>query len=217
MTTPDQTYGTLRPPTPQVAPTLPLSPVRPTIGPAPAATPYGTFTAPDPSTLNSDPSFQYDLAQQQKGIEKSAAARGTLLTGGLLKRLQENASDVAGRHLNDIFGRARETYLTNRDTNAQDFGQRMQSYTGSLAGSDRDYSAARDVYGDARDAALRTTDVTNANAGTMDEYTRFLDAQRAAGLLPPAQPPPANPFARRDPRLGTLRTPYESVMPTFGG
>jgi hypothetical protein len=217
MTTPDQTYGTLRPPTPQVAPTLPLSPVRPTIGPAPSPTPYGTFTAPDPSMLNSDPSYQYDLAQQQKGIEKSAAARGTLLTGGLLKRLQENASGVASRHFGDIFGRALDTYRTNRDTNAQNFGQGMQSYTGSLAGSDRDYGAARDVYGDARETALRTADVTNANAGAMDEYARFLEAQRAAGLLPPEQPPPANPFARRDPRLGTLRTPYAPMPTTFGG
>jgi hypothetical protein len=170
----------------------------PTVGHAPTPTPYGTFTAPDVHQLDADPTYQYDLAQQQKAIQRSAAARGTLLSGGLLKALQTNASGVAGQHYGEIYGRARDTYTTNRDTNAQNFGQGITSFsadTGAtldagrlgFAANQDAYGRARSAYEDQRRAAADQTDVSNVNAATqhedaLAEYARQVALQRQRAL-----------------------------------
>lgn len=178
----------------------------PTVGTAPAATPYGSFTAPDINQLNSDPSYQYDLAQQQKAQQRSAAARGTLLTGGLQKRLGEVASGVASQHYGDIFNRALSGYTTNRDTNQQNFGQALGSFqatTGAaldagrlgLDASRETYGRARDAYGDLKEDTLRRSNVANVNAENehndqLLEYARqaALQRERAAQPAPVAMP-----------------------------
>lgn len=184
------------------APNYPTPPsaspfVAPTVGAAPTATPYGAFTAPN---LSTDPSFQGDLAQQQKAVQRSAAARGTLLSGGLLKALQTNASNVANTHLNDITSRALEAYRASRDTNAQNFGQELDSYkagTGAtldagrlgLDASDANYGQRRDAYGDLTHQAETAAGVTNANAENahqdqLTEYARQAALQRQRAMQP---------------------------------
>ncbi|HEY3158182.1 MAG TPA: hypothetical protein VGJ78_04400 [Vicinamibacterales bacterium] len=194
-------------PTPQVAPNLPPSPTR-TVVSAPAPTPYGTFTAPDPNAVASDPYYQFRLSEGLKQQQRGAAARGTLLTGAFQKALLGYGQGLASEEGANIYDRALRSYTTNRDTNAQNFGQGMQSYTGSLAGSDRTYGAARDAYGDARDAAVNTAAVTNANTSAMDDYRRYVEAQQAAQSLQPQSP---NPLGRGRGFYGQLPSR------TFGG
>ena len=52
-----------------------------------------------------DPGYQFRLGEGLKGIERGAAARGTLLTGGLQKGLQRYAQDYASGEYGNIFGR----------------------------------------------------------------------------------------------------------------
>src|SRR4029453_14092195 len=47
------------------------------------------------AALEQSPGFQFRLGEGLKALEKSAAARGTLLTGGTLKGLQRYAQDFA--------------------------------------------------------------------------------------------------------------------------
>lgn len=178
----------------------------PIVGTAPAATPYGSFTAPDINQLNSDPSYQYDLAQQLKAVQRGAAAKGTLLTGGLQKRLGQEASGVASQHYGDIFNRALQGYTTNRDTNQQNFGQALGSFnatTGAaldagrlgLAASQDTYGRARDAYGDLKEDTLRRSNVANVNAENehndqLLEYARQAALQRERASQPQAQAMP---------------------------
>ena len=114
-------------------------------GAAPTPTAYGAFTAPDPATYAMSPAGQYLLGQQQKAIQRSGAARGSLLTGGLLNRLQENASGIAAQDYGNAFTRALQSYTANRDTNAQNFNQQLGSFGAGLdafkanAGTTLDY------------------------------------------------------------------------------
>lgn len=99
---------------------------------APTPTPYGDFTAPDPLTFQQDPSYQWRLQQGQKLLERGAAARGTLLSGGFQKALQDYGQGAASQEYGNAFNRALLGYTTNRDTNAQNFGQQMDVYTGRV-------------------------------------------------------------------------------------
>jgi len=60
---------------------------------------FGAGGFGDPSqmmaSLEQSPGFQFRLGEGLKALEKSAAARGTLLTGGTLKGLQRYAQDFA--------------------------------------------------------------------------------------------------------------------------
>lgn len=182
------------------------------MGGAPMPTPYGSFTAPDPTKLDSDPTYQYDLAQQQKAIQRGAAARGTLLTGGLQTRLQENASGVAGSHYGDIFNRALQSYDTNRATHAQNFEQPLAAFNANtsanlgyghlnLDAGDQAFRQSQVLRGNRlEDTDRETARVENEQQALADAYAQQVAQQRqqfgtlsASGVTPP--PPP---FARRN-------------------
>ena len=52
-----------------------------------------------------DPGYQFRLGEGLNAIQRGAAARGTLLTGGLQKGLQRYAQDYASGEYGNIFGR----------------------------------------------------------------------------------------------------------------
>lgn len=64
--------------------------------------------------LENSPGFQFRLGEGLKALEKSAAARGTLLTGGTAKGLERYAQDFASNEYanqyNRLFGEAQERY-----------------------------------------------------------------------------------------------------------
>ncbi len=201
------------------APNLPGSPQAPnfnyaptTVGAAPTPTPFGDFTAPDPSQVLNDPGAQFRMEQANKGANRSAAARGTLLSGGFQTALAKLNQGLASQEYGNIYNRALQSYGANRDTNAQNFGQSLGSYqagTGAqldagrlnLAGQqgayDRNYGAARDRFGDETAAAIGQTGVINANqqaqdlfAQQMENYRAEVERQRMADAQQPLAPPP---------------------------
>lgn len=137
---------------------------------APTPTPYGDFVAPDPNATSK--AMQFRAAEGQKAIERSAAARGTLLNGGTLKALEDFRQGLASTEYGNDFNRALSVYDTNRATNQQNFGQSLASFGGNLnafgantnaaldwgrlgldstlAGYDRGYQASRDAMADQR-------------------------------------------------------------------
>jgi hypothetical protein len=52
-----------------------------------------------------DPGYQFRLDEGLKGLERGAAAKGTLLTGGTLKGLQRYAQDYASGEFGNTFNR----------------------------------------------------------------------------------------------------------------
>jgi hypothetical protein len=95
---------------------------------APEATPfsYAAFQAPAPfeaPQLNetTDPGYKARLTTGLDAIQHSAAAKGTLLTGGTLKGLNRFAQDYASNEYGNVYNRARGAYDTN-------FNQGLQAY-----------------------------------------------------------------------------------------
>lgn len=71
-----------------------------------------TFSAP---TGTDDPGFQFAVQQGQDAIQRSAAAKGTLLTGGTLKDLASYTTGAALQDYAGAYNRALNTFGTNYD------------------------------------------------------------------------------------------------------
>lgn len=117
----------------------------------PPAFSYADFVAPDPSQVASDPWTQYTLKTQQDALQKSAAARGTLTTGGTINDLLLNASDIANQGYQGIYNRAREDYSTNRAGAVQTYNtnygtQYSDPYHYQYQGAQDTYNAAAHTY-----------------------------------------------------------------------
>ena len=70
------------------------------------------FVAPDPTQIAADPVVQARLALGLEAREKSAAARGTLLTPGVTRGLDEYAQQVATEEYAKMYDRAMQEYDT---------------------------------------------------------------------------------------------------------
>ena len=131
----------------------------------------GRWQAPDPNAMNENPGFRFRLNEGLKALQRSAASRGTLLTGGTLKALEGFGQDMASQEYGNIYDRAYNDYQTGRTDfmtneanryNAQrnnrldnlsvdtgywniDRGNRMDDYTIYTGLDDRAYSRLRDI------------------------------------------------------------------------
>lgn len=76
-------------------------------------TPYsGTFTAPTGLTEQNDPGYQARLQLGTDALQKSAAARGSVLTGATGKALDSYAQDYASNEYGNVYNRALTDYTT---------------------------------------------------------------------------------------------------------
>jgi hypothetical protein len=77
-------------------------------------TPYsGHFTAPDGITMQNDPGYQERLNIGKDILERSAAARGGVLTGGTAKALDTYGQDYASNEYGNVYNRALQGFQTN--------------------------------------------------------------------------------------------------------
>lgn len=178
------------------SPTFQFAP--PTLGAAPTAQPFAAF---DPNSARVDQSaLNFRLNAGQRVRERSAANRGTLLTGGLQAALEREAQGIASDENQKAYDRALASYNTNRGTAQQNFGNSLASFqadTGAaldasrlgLAGAQQTYGAQRDALGDARTDASTQAGVLNANSQARDlfeqqmaEYRAQVEAQKQAEM-----------------------------------
>ena len=79
---------------------------------APWTTP---FQARDPNQIANDPAYQFQLKEGLNAVQNSAAARGTLKTGGTLKGLEQYAQGLASTYNDKYYGRDMGEYLLGRE------------------------------------------------------------------------------------------------------
>lgn len=91
--------------------------------------PYKPFTLGD---FVSSPGYQWQLNQGLNAIQKGAAARGTLLTGGTQKALEQYGQGLASQDYNNFFNRELQTYNANNNN----------YYTGVNSAFDKWYKTA---------------------------------------------------------------------------
>lgn len=66
----------------------------------------------NPADLTQDPSYQFRLEQGRKALEASAAAKGTLHTGGTLRDLIDYGQNYASQEFGNVWNRAMKEYET---------------------------------------------------------------------------------------------------------
>jgi hypothetical protein len=91
------------------------------------------FKAPDAAQVFDDPGFQFRMNEGNKAIQRAAAAKGTVLTGGTLKALQRFNSDLASQEYGNVYNRRLGEYQLQGGNERGDF--------------ERDYNQALTQYG----------------------------------------------------------------------
>lgn len=92
------------------------------------------FASPTEVTEQNDPGYQFRLAEGTKALQRSAAAKGGLLTGGTAKALERYGQDYASNEYSNVYNRALQNYQTNYNVYAN---ERANAYNelASLAGA----------------------------------------------------------------------------------
>jgi len=99
-----------------------------------------------------DPGYQFRLAEGQKAIEGSAAARGQALSGATQKALAQYSGNMASDEYGQAYNRAMDQYKFGVNADVDIWGRKQQNYE-----SARNYGLANRSYAE----QARQTDVTN--------------------------------------------------------
>ena len=148
-------------------------------GSAPTFDPGPGFAAPSSAEAFSDPGYQFRLQSGREALERSAAARGTLRTGGTLRDVIEYGQNFGSNEYGRAFERAASIY-------------------------DRNYQGRRDAYAPRlAEWSMRGGAETAAGLAAFqrlwDQYTfghlsaAQQAANQAANRLPLEPPPPYQP------------------------
>ncbi|MFC5861096.1 hypothetical protein ACFPT7_02195 [Acidicapsa dinghuensis] len=78
--------------------------------------PGGQFTAPTAAQAAQTPGYQFALNQGENAVQASAAANGSLLTGGTLNAEQQFGQGLANTNYNNVYNQALQSYNTNYNT-----------------------------------------------------------------------------------------------------
>lgn len=142
--------------------------------------PYGqSFSAPTGLTEQNDPGYQARLQLGTDAIQKSAAARGGVVTGGTAKALDSYAQDYASNEYGNVYNRALNTF----NTNYQDYNTNQTNQYNKLAGlasagqqtatnmANQGQAASNNVTSNLLNTAQQQgQDYTNAGAATASGY-----------------------------------------------
>jgi hypothetical protein len=75
---------------------------------------FDPFEAPSYEQAMQDPGFQFALKEGQDALERSAAAKGTLRSGGTLKDILQWGQGAAAQQYGDVYNRALQDWTANQ-------------------------------------------------------------------------------------------------------
>jgi hypothetical protein len=136
------------------------------------------------SDFTADPGYAFRLSEGQKALERSAAARGGLLSGGTGKRIAGYGQDLASQEYQNAYNR----YQTNRANQLNP----LFSLTGSGQASATNQAAAAGTYGTQAGQGITnigaanaagTVAGANALAGSVGQYLNYTSNQDLANAL----------------------------------
>lgn len=155
---------------------------------APEKFSYADFQAPTAENYQQmDPGAAIREKRGMAALQNSAAARGTLLTGGTAKAIQSYGQESASQEYQRAYDRSLQTYGTSRGNAAENFdrnfGAKLNTFNANtnatqLEGSlgqgawDRNMSLARTQWQDARDAENAAASAAAGNSAA--DYNRAL-------------------------------------------
>lgn len=98
----------------------------------------------NPSDLQNDPGYQFQLQQGNEAIQNSASKSGLVAGGNTLKELTKYGQGLAGTYFDQAFNRAKSTFDTNENTTLAN----LTALTGSgLSGTAQQGQALQNIGG----------------------------------------------------------------------
>lgn len=162
----------------------------------PLATEYTPFGM---SQFQADPGYAFRMSEGMKGLERSAAARGGLLSGGTLKGIQRYGQDMASQEYQNAFNRygvERERRLNPLQslagvgqTTSQQLGQAGTQMAGNVGNLMTSGAAAR---------ASGYVGGANALTGALNTGLNYYQGQQYLNALRP-QPTPSVGYSGQGP------------------
>lgn len=126
------------------------------------------FKAPTEEALVNDPAYQARIAAGEKAIERSAAARGTLLTGGTLTDLEKYAQGEASNELEKLYNRS---WNEHEAAYAKSWNEWNTSYTHNMQENEMAWNRSLTKYQTEVEAAFKSW---NAN---FQNYSSWYNAE----------------------------------------
>ena len=110
----------------------------------PSYEPPPAFQAPTGEEAFNDQGFQFALGQGRQALERSAAAKGTLLTTGALKDLDQFSQGAASQQYDKVYGRRLGEYQQQGGLERQDYARDYDKALG-------EYRQAYDIFNNNQD------------------------------------------------------------------
>ena len=131
-----------------------------------------------------DPGYNFRMSEGMKGLERSAAARGGLLSGSMLKGIQRFGQDLGSQEYQNAFNR----YQTERNARLNPlqslagFGQTSTNQLGA-AGQNYATGAGEALGAGAQARASGYMGAANAITGGLGQYMNYQQGQAQNSLL----------------------------------
>lgn len=134
--------------------------------------------------FQADPGYAFRLSEGQKALDRQAAARGGLISGGALKAAQRYGQEMGSQEYTNAFNR----YQTERNARLnplQSLAGVGQTATNQLVSAGQNYAnAAGEAIGAGAQArASGYMGVANAAAGGLGQYLNYSQQQQQNALL----------------------------------
>jgi hypothetical protein len=146
-----------------------------------------------------DPGYAFRLAEGNKALERSAAARGMLMSGKMFKGAQRFGQDLASQEYQNAFDR----YQTNRSNQLNPLGTLMASGQGAAntlsgAAGQLGTQLGENAMGAGNARASRYINQANAYtdalSGVTNAFTGYMGRGGGFGGRAPVPPPSATPY-----------------------
>ena len=136
------------------------------------------------SDFTADPGYAFRLAEGQKTLDRQAAARGGLISGGALKAATRYGQDMGSQEYQNAFNR----YQTNRANQLQPLGSLLTS--GQAAASNQSAAAGNygtqaggNITGAGAATAAGQVGSTNALTNALSSYLNYSSGQNLADAI----------------------------------
>jgi hypothetical protein len=141
---------------------------------------YGSFSAPTAAQAEAQPGYQFQLQQGLNSLQNSAAAQGTLLSGGTAAGIEQYGQQAATQDYSNVYNQMLGTYQTNYNT----FQQNQANEYNRLSGLTNTGQQSADVLAQAQQAAAGNvgnvlTQQSNIQGNTLGN----IGAAQAAGTV----------------------------------
>lgn len=129
----------------------------------------------DASTFQTDPGYQFRLAQGQKALERSAASRGTSFSGGTLKALDQYNQGFASNEYQNAFNRYNQNRQMNYGFLSGLSGQGLQA-EGNVSNAGQNFAnQAANIYGNIGNAqSMGLASLANGINGGLNNISQYL-------------------------------------------